>query len=449
MTVLQLAEAIRTGQLSSEEVVQAHLERIELVNPTLNAVVLLRVEGAIEDARRADLDVARGRFRGPLHGVPMTIKDSFDTHDVISTSGTLGRRSFIPARDATTVGRLREAGAILLGKTNTPELTMSGETDNLVYGRTVSPFNPGRTPGGSSGGPAAIVAAYGSPFDLGSDTGGSIRWPAHCCGIAGIKPMSGRVPRTGHIVDHRSVLESFTQIGPMARSVGDLDLILRIIAGEDGVDPHITNMPLASMDSVDLPSLRIAFYTDNGVEAPTPEIIESVRSSARLLGDAGAQVTEARPPGVERGDEILAPLLYGDPGGLRRLLSAAGTTEHSLGWLDDLSPMSAAEYDARFEEVDRYRSTMFGFMQDFDVILSPAAPTPATRHGEYADETESYLSPYNLAGYPAAVVRAGTSNEGLPVGLQVVGGPWRSDIALAVAQFVESELGPWPGPVIP
>jgi len=240
-----LAKAIRAKEVSSQEVIHAYLERVEGVNPQLNAVVQLTADMARQHAREADKALARGEVRGPLHGVPMTVKDSLDTAGVITTAGTLGRASFVPAQDATVVARLRAAGAILLGKTNTPELTLSSETDNLVYGRTNNPYDPSLIPGGSSGGAAAIVAAGGSPFDLGSDTGGSIRQPAHFCGIAGIKPTSGRVPRTGHIISFdMGALDALTQIGPMARFVQDLALILPVIAGVDWRDPAVVPMPL-------------------------------------------------------------------------------------------------------------------------------------------------------------------------------------------------------------
>jgi amidase len=209
--VTELAEAIRAKHVSSLEVVRACLRRIAEVNPTINAVVRL-ADDAEDRARTADAALAAGAEHGPLHGVPFTIKDSLDTAGLVTTAGTTGWAGRVPGRDATVVARLKAAGGILLGKTNTPEFTWSDETDNLVYGRTNNPYDPERTPGGSSGGPGAIVAAGGSPFDIGSDTGDSIRQPSHVCGIAGIKPTSGRVPRTGHTPSFRGILESLTQL---------------------------------------------------------------------------------------------------------------------------------------------------------------------------------------------------------------------------------------------
>src|SRR5262245_45255957 len=200
LPLVALAAALRKGRLSSEAVTRAHLDRIAAVNPALNAVVRLRGDDALAEARAAD-GVPRER-RGPLHGVPLTIKDSLDTAGIVTTAGTKGRAAFVPAEDATVVKRLRAAGAIVMGKTNTPDLTVGYETTNREYGRTSNPYDPERTSGGSSGGAAAIVASGGSPLEVGTDTGGSIRLPAHFCGVAGLKPTVGRVPRTGHIIDY-------------------------------------------------------------------------------------------------------------------------------------------------------------------------------------------------------------------------------------------------------
>ena len=233
--VTGLAEAIRTRQISAIEVVAGYLRRIEAVNLQLNAVVALAAESGLAQAQAVDTALARGDHIGPLHGIPMTIKDSLNTAGVVSTWGTPGRRGVVPTEDATVVARLKKAGAILLGKTNTPELTLSFETDNPIHGRTNNPYDLERAPGGSSGGGAALIAVGGIPFDIGSDTGGSIRIPAHCCGITGLKPTTGRVPRTGHAISPVGWLNSLTQIGPLARYVDDLALLLPILVGPDGI----------------------------------------------------------------------------------------------------------------------------------------------------------------------------------------------------------------------
>lgn len=229
-SAIEIADIIRSRELSCEDVIQAHIARIEEVNPKLNAVVQLCLERALEEARAAYQALAHGEVRGPLHGVPITIKDNLDTAGIVSTGGTKGRKGFVPKYDAT-VARLRGADAILLGKTNTPELTMAYETDNLVYGRTNNPYDQSCTSGGSSGGAAAILATGGAALDVGSDTGASIRVPSHFCGIAGIKPTAGLIPKTGHILPLGGIVDAMTQLGPMVRQVEDLALALPILAG--------------------------------------------------------------------------------------------------------------------------------------------------------------------------------------------------------------------------
>lgn len=444
-----LAEAIRQKEVSSVEVVEACLQRIEAVNPKLNAVVQLAADTARAQAQQADAALARGDIKGPLHGVPMTIKDSLDTAGVISTGGTKGRASFVPTEDATVVARLRAAGAILLGKTNTPEFTLSFETTNLLYGRTSNPYDLSRTSGGSSGGAAAIIAAGGSPFDIGSDYGGSIRLPAHCCGVAGIKPTSGRVPRTGHIFPFGGILDSFQQLGPMARAVDDLKLLLPLIAGPDWIDPAIVPMPLGNPDAVQLKSLRVAFHTDNGVLTPTHETASVIRKAATILADEGMLVEEARPNGIEESYETVQALWGADGrASVRRLLQEAGTTKHSFPWLSTAQAVSADQLDALIVKWYRVRSTMLSFFRDYEVILCPANAYPALSHGSMNEDLQafSYTMTYNLTGWPGAVVRGGTSPEGLPIGVQIVAQPWREDVALAVAEYLENALGGWQRP---
>jgi amidase len=446
-----LARAIRAKDVSSAEVVHAYLERIEAVNPPLNAVVQVRADAARAEAQAADAAFARGQIMGPLHGVPMTIKDSLDTAGVITTGGTTGRATFVPEQDATVVARLLAAGAILLGKTNTPELTLWGETDNLVYGRTNNPYDLTRTPGGSSGGAAAIVAAGGAPFDIGSDTRSSIRVPAHCTGIAGIKPTSGRVPRTGHIVPWGlGAVDALTQLGPLARYVEDLVLILPIICGPDWQDPAIVPMPLGDPQAVTLKGLRVARYTDNGMLAATPDTVAAVHRAATALTEAGALVHDDRPPLLERAAELYNTLSEGDGRAwVRRLLQQAGTTAihpRLQQRLEDATPLHVGDFTAVLEEVDRCRSTLLTFLHSYDVILCPVCAFPAPPHGTATLSIVSYTEIYNLTGWPAVVVRGGTSPEGLPIGVQIVARPWREDVALAVAQYLEAALGGWQRP---
>jgi amidase len=453
MSATAIAQAIREKTISSQEVVSAHLRRIEAVNPKLNAVVQLMADQALVEAREADDALTRGVIKGPLHGVPMTIKDSLDTAGVISTAGTQGRASFVPGRDATAVARMRAAGAILMGKTNTPEITLAFGTDNVVYGRTNNPYDLTRTPGGSSGGAAAILAAGGSPLELGSDLAGSIRLPAHFCGIAGIKPTSGRVPRTGHFPPADGVLNAMLHVGPMARYVTDLVLVLPIIEGVDGIDAAIVPLPLSDPMAVNLKGLRIAFHTDNGIMSPTPETAATVQAAATALSDAGMMVREDRPEALSRVGEFASPSRWDGGDGVRRILDKAGTTEFSpfLKWVETTMPMpTAAELAGLLEKLDVFRSEMLSFMENYDVILCPVNANPAIPHGTSRDPDKypgfSYTRSYNLTGWPGVVVRGGTSPEGLPIGVQVLARPWRDDVALAVAQYLEQALGGWQCP---
>ncbi len=322
----QLAADIRAGAVSSEAVVSACLMQIAHVNPALGAVVQQRAEAALDEARGADRRCAAGEVVGPLHGVPITVKDSFDTASLVSTGGTIGRRNFIPAADATVVSRLKVAGAIVLGKTNTPELTLAYEADNLIYGRTCNPYALSRGTGGSSGGAAAIVAACGSPLDLGSDTAGSIRFPAHCCGVAGLKPTSGRVPRTGHIIGAGGLQQWLTTIGPIARYVEDLELALAIIAGPDGADPHIAPVPLRPAALVELRGLKAAVFVHTSLARATSEVDDAVTRAAQSLASAGVEIEPAMLPDFDKPFAFF-PQVFGADGaaGLERFLADLGS----------------------------------------------------------------------------------------------------------------------------
>ncbi|MEA2536966.1 MAG: amidase [Chloroflexota bacterium] len=447
-----LAEAIRTRAISAVEVVDACLARIELVNPSLNAVVRL-TDDPREHARQADRELARGILRGPLHGVPFTLKDSLDTAGVVTTAGSVGWRERVPAGDATVAARLKAAGGILLGKTNTPEFTWSDETDNDVYGRTSNPYDLSRTPGGSSGGAAAIVAAGGSPFDVGSDTGDSIRQPAHVCGIAGLKPTSGRVPRTGHWPGYQGLFQSFTQLGPMARRVEDLELLLPILAGPDGEDPHVVPAPLGDPSMVTVGGLRVVAFSDNGIRTPTSETIVAAQNAARALAATGAQVRDEVPPGLAEAWSAWDALIRADGfAWLHRLIETSGTegwgSYATRDWISPGPALPGDELTALVERADAIRGRLLCWIQDVDLIVCPAMPQPAIRHGESSAPWfgDTYSDVHNLTGWPAVVVRGGTSAEGLPIGVQLIAPPWREDVALAGARIVEAASGGWQAP---
>jgi amidase len=449
-TLTDLASAIAERRRSSREVVEAHLRRIAEVNPRLNAVVTL-ADDSLERADAADAALAEGHSLGPLHGVPITLKDSIDTAGLRSTAGTLGWRERVPDRDATVAHRLKAAGAIVVGKTNTPEFTWSDQTVNDVFGRTNNPWDLDRSPGGSSGGSAAIVAAGGSPLDIGSDTADSIRIPAHYCGVVGIKPTQGRVSRAGHNPAFHGIVGSWTQLGPIARSVDDLVLALSIIAGPDGRDPHVQPIELRSPAHVAVPDLRVAFFTDNGITSPTPATVDVVRSAALALRDAGATVTEQLPPGIVDMAKLWWPIVTADGHAwLRRLITGAGTPGTGwYTWLDDNPIATTAELTMMLEQVDAARGQLFEFMRSVDLIVSPAGPKPPFRHEEADTESniDTYCEAHNLSGYPSLVVPGGV-RDGFPIGVQIVARPWREDVAFAAGKVVEAALGGWQAPPI-
>ncbi len=439
-SLVDLCRAIREGEVSAETLVDCALTEIDSVNPAINAVVRLAQDSARARARAADRARSRGEALCPLHGIPMTIKDSLDTAGVVTTCGTAGRRNFVPDRDAVVVDRLHRAGAILLGKTNTSELTLSYQANNTIYGRTSNPYDLARTSGGSSGGSAAIVATGAVPFDIGSDTGGSLRIPAHYCGVAALKPTAGRVPRTGHIIPFGGYLDRLTTIGPIARFVKDIELILPIIAGPDGRDPNVVPMPLQRADAVQLNSLRVAIHLDNGMAQPTASTIDTVRGAASTLRGVVSKVEEVALPLAAQAPRIFADLFAADGGAWRRrLLTAAGTIQ------DDVQPnpgLPAASFSALLEDWDRFNSEMLSFLDSFDVIVCPVTAEPAPLHGEGTASAFSYVQTFSLTGWPCVVVRGGTEAQ-LPIGIQVVARPWREDVALRVAAYLEAEMGGW------
>ncbi len=441
------------------ELTRIFLDRIQEVNPRINAVVQLASDQALATAQVADEKLAGGSPLGPLHGLPITIKDSFDTAGIISTAGTLGRSKYVPERDAAVVQRLKQAGAIILGKTNTPELTLAGETDNLVYGETLNPYNLDHSPGGSSGGAGAIVSAGGSAFDVGTDTGGSIRNPAHACGICGIKPTSGRVPRTGHIISFHGFDQALTSVGPLTRKVEDLITILPVMVGGDGVDPYIYDFPVGNAYTVDVPSLRFAFYTDTGTVRAGEKVSQMMDEVARRLAAEGAPMEEARAGVIEQTFDLFFEVLFADQGySANRLLQMAGTREISP-LLDfarepeqgfEVPSISPKQFASVFEKWASFRSEMTLFYRDVDIVLCPASTMAAHPRGfeDVARNTLSYTATYNLTGWPVAVVRAGTSSDGLPLGIQVVGKPWQEDKVLAVAKWIEDAFGGYQPPTL-
>jgi amidase len=433
------ARLIRERRISSSELVAAHLARIAEVNPSLNAVVQVL---AGQDAG----------ISGPLAGVPFSVKDSIEIAGAVCTAGTWGYRNQPPSkRDATLVARLRAAGAIPIARTNLPDLLFAFESDNLIYGRTNNPYDLSRTSGGSSGGEAALIAAGGSPFGLGSDAAGSVRLPAHYCGIASLKPTSGRLARTGHVPPPGGWIETLWQIGPMARRVEDLRIVMDLLTGPDGEDRTVVPMPLPAAPALD--GLRTAFFIDNGIMPADADTAAVVRRSAAALEERVRSVEEFRPPAVQRSFDLEMKLLGADGGdGLRRFAADIGSGRtHPLldGWLAKLDRYrtDVVGFAGYWGELDRFRTEMFACLRKYDAFLSPVAAQPAVAHGTSIDDCVfpgfSYTMTHNLTGWPAAVVRCGTSADGLPIGVQIAAAPWREDVVLAVAEALESACGGW------
>ena len=428
-----LARRIRARELSPVEVLNAHLDRIETVNPKINAIVTL-VDDAVEQAKAAEKSVMRGEALGPLHGVPFTIKDCVDTAGVRTTRGSRLFQDRVPTADATVVARLKKAGGVLMAKTNLAEFAFWWETDNLVFGRTVNPWNFERTAGGSSGGEAAALVSGLSPLGVGSDLGGSIRAPAHHCGVVGLKATHGRVPLTGHWPE---VLLRVMHVGPMARSVRDVALGLNIIAGSDSADPYAQPVPFPDHLNLDAPlsELRVGWNTGRAFGPVEREVSETVARAATALAEAGCQVEEVALPGLENRDtQVLSTTVYSaeaafylrpivkgreaelSPNIQRRLALPTPSLDQYLEALKD------------WEELRRDTATYFS---RFHLLLCPCVPVPAHPHdvteltiaGEMVTARNALRAtiPWDLTGSPAISVPFGRSSDGLPIGVQIVG----------------------------
>jgi Asp-tRNA(Asn)/Glu-tRNA(Gln) amidotransferase A subunit family amidase len=459
-----MAEQVRKKKISPVELVDAHLRQIERVNPKLNAFVQVDTERARQAAQEAEITVMREKKLGPLHGVPISIKSSLAVTGMLCESGTRLRAGFVPAQDAPLVARLRAAGAIVLGVTNTPELLMAWETDNLLYGRTNNPWDLDRTPGGSSGGEAAAIAAGMSAGGVGSDGGGSIRVPAHFSGICGLKPTPGRIPATGHYPVSAGPFALIGVVGPMARTVADLKVLFEVMQGPDAGDTCAAPVPLRWTSEDETRTLRVGYFEDDGRTPVTPATREAVRTAAEDLRSTGFQVEPFQPEGLEEARQLWHTLFVVAGGMLLRPMFK--------GRESDLSPMlkqflewSAAEPALTGENLldvwirrDELRARFLRQMQQYEILLCPAAAIPAFRHGERSWQVDgqtvnyldawSYAEFFNLLGNPAVVVPVGRSPEGQPIGVQIVGQPWEEEQALSVAAALEKRCGAWKTPPI-
>jgi amidase len=356
--------------------------------------------------------------------LPFTVKDVFDAAGIVSAVGLEHRRGHVPAYDATTVARLKAAGGILIAKTNCPPGGGGGDTENVVYGRTLNPYDLSRTPGGSSGGEASLVAAGGSPLGLGSDSGGSVRLPAHFCGVAGIKPTTGRVPNTGAYDHPGGLTDPRTQVGLLARSVADLILGLPLICGPDNFDGGVVPMPLGDAYAVKAGDLRVAYFLEDRKASVTGETANTVGAAAQALSRAGAVLEERLPPNFVRDSRQITEAWWG---------------------LESLRGQDVVEL---LNAWDAYRTRMLQFFEPYHAVLCPVDAQPAPPYKERDPGRFDYTLPFSLLGWPVVTVRTGTSKGGLPIGVQIAAKPWRDDVALALALTVERELGGWKRPAL-
>src|SRR4051794_15609180 len=464
LSATQMAQEIRLRRLSPVELVEAHLEKIARLNPRLNAFVQVNPERVRHDALLAQDVVLRGEAVGPLHGVPISVKSSVDVAGMKVESGTRLRAGTMAAHDAPLVERLRRAGAIILGMTNTPELLMAWETDNDLYGRTNSPWDLERTPGGSSGGEAAAIACGMSAGGVGSDGGGSIRVPAHFCGICGLKPTPGRIPSTGHFPPSGGPFALLGVVGPMARTAADLKVLFEVMQGPDDGDTCAAPVSVRWPQDDEAKRLTIGYFEDDGRTPVASEIRQAVRTAADALSRAGFRVEPFRPEGLEEA-RVLWKKFFVKTGGMLIGPMFAGREQDANPMLKQFLEWSAAEPSLSGPAVidawirrDTLRAGFLQQMRKYPILLCPPAAVPAFRHGERSWTVEgktvhyldawSYTEWFNLLGNPAAVVPVSHSADGLPVGVQIVGRPGEKEQVLSVALVLEWEVKGWKIPPI-
>lgn len=447
----KLAELIRTKEVSPVEVVQAHLDRIEAVNPKINAIVTV-ADGALEAARTAERAVIDGEELGPLHGVPFSVKDSIDTAGVATQRGSPIFRGRVPETDATSVARMKKAGGILLAKTNLPEFSYWIESDNLLSGRSNNPWDLTRTPGGSSGGESAAIAAGMSPLGLGTDLAISVRGPAAQTGIVSLKATHGRVPMTGI---WPRVPRRFWHVGPMARSVRDLALAVPQLAGPDGHDAFATSAAQfdAGLGRSPYRQLRVGWLVEPGFGPVDPEVGATVQAAAEALRNLGFFVEPVRIPALER-DFALDVFNR-----LHVMEMKPAFAEATAGRSPDelykmaktmlsLPDTSMKDYIDAEQAAERLRDGYAEYFKTYDALITPVLPIPAHKHGvaefvingQKVDATclQGATVPLNITGLPGLSMRFGTSKEGLPINVQIVGSWLAESTVLHLASLLES-----------
>ncbi len=447
-------ELLRSRQISVAELAEAHIKQIEKLNPELNALIDFDPERVRSQALR--LDAASG-WRGPLHGLPVTIKSSIATAGYPCEIGSTLHKGDVPTEDAVVVARLRAAGALILGTTNCPEFLMAYETANLLHGRTCNPWDQKRSPGGSSGGESAAIAAGLSAAGLGSDSGGSVRLPAHFTGICSLKPTPGRIPGRGHLPPCVGPFGILGAIGPMARTIVDVELLFSVLAGQDPHDPVSPPVTLRKPSHEEVRKQTIGYFEDDGLVPVTEETRTAVRSAAEALRDAGFRVEPFRPPQLEQLRKLWTRFfvqcgaLFYEPETRGKLDRLSPIFSEFLAIANAAGELSTRELLFAWAELDLIRSKFLAEMSQFPVLLCPVASIPAFRHGErtwmidgapvnYLDAVR-HTQWFNAMAMPAAVAPVGTSPEGLPIGVQIAARPFEDETALAVAAVIDEAFG--------
>ena len=459
-SAFELLDLLRTGKISALELADEYIRQIERLNPQINALVDFDPERVREQARV--IDNTSGQL-SPLAGLPVTVKSSISTAGHRCEIGSLVNQGNIPTKDATVVARLRKAGAVILGTTNCPEYLMAYLTENDLHGRTNNPWNLDYTPGGSSGGESAAIAAGMSAAGLGSDSGGSVRVPAHFTGICSLKPTPGRIPGEGQLPPCVGPFSSLGAIGPMARTIGDVTLLFHALSGQDPVDPVSPPVPLRTPALDEVKRIPVGFFEDDGLVPVTPETRRAVDDATEALRNAGFEVRPFRPKALEAARKLWElffvrcgamfeePLIRGHEDKLSRVF------RDFLERADRAGPLTAQEILSAWAEADIIRRVLLGQIEQYPLVLCPVSAVPAFKHEErcwvigsqqveYLDAMR-YTQWWNLLAAPAAVVPVGRSPEGLPIGVQLVGRPFEDEAVLKAASVIDEAFGYHPPPL--
>ena len=461
-SITEVSALIRAKQLSPIELLDSQLARIAALQPKLNAFVHLDPDAARAAALSATEQLAQNTSLGPLHGIPVTVKSCIEVAGWPNTAGSLLRANEIPSRSATIVDRLRAAGAIIVGTTNTPEFLMAYETDNRLTGRTSNTWNLDYSSGGSSGGEAAAIAAGLSFGGIGSDGGGSIRVPAHFCGICGLKPTPGRIPSTGHFPPGNNSFGWIGAVGPMARTAADVRALFNILAGPDADDALAVPAPLQEISAESARTTRIGILDTSSVGPATPESLAAVARAAKLLEQSGFHVEPFQLHRLDRALDLWWFFFGTLIGQLFADAVAGKESQLSPIFVDYMnaarvaSPIPMLDFVAKSAARDFERARILKAMEEVPVLLSPVSTTPAFRHGEGTwrspygyRETMRHSQWLNLAGLPGLTIPISTASDGLPIGVQLIGRPFSEGLLLSVAESLELARGPWQPPPLP